>query len=87
MSRASRHARVRASKLSMISRTMAKSPPAEKVLPAPVMMAQFTLSSASTSRQTRTSSACIAASAVFIRPLSMVMRSTRGCGRSKRRRW
>jgi hypothetical protein len=87
MSRASRHVRVRTSKFSMTSRTIPKSPPAEKVLPAPVMMAQFTLSSASRSRQIRTSSACMAASAVFIRPLSMVMRSTRGCGRSKRSRW
>ncbi len=86
MSRASFQPRARTLKSRMISPIIAKSPPAENMVPAPVMIAALTVGSASTSRQISPSSACIAASAVFMRPLLMAIRSTLGCGRSKTRR-
>ena len=84
MSRASFQTRARVSKSAMIPSIIAKSPPAEKYSPAPVMMAAFTLGSASTSRQMVESSVCIAPSVAFSLPLAIVIRSTRGCGRSNR---
>jgi hypothetical protein len=82
MSRASFHCRARASKSSIFCLMIEKSPPAEKICPAPVMIAALTLASRSTSRQISPSSACNAWSVVFMRPFSIVMRRTLACGRS-----
>ncbi len=86
MSRASFQTRARDSGSAMFCSIIAKSPPAENILPAPVMMTALTEGSRSTSRQISASSACMSASAVFIRPLSIVIRSTFSAGRSNFRR-
>src|SRR6185369_11863252 len=73
----------------MLPSIRSKSPPAEKTLPpAPWMITQLTVSSASMSRQTLTSSVCMIESvALYFSGRFMVTRSTLGCGRSNSRRW